>query len=167
MSVEELIARVREKERNRERAFGRLVFSIKRKFDHWAAHQILERHFTGLKPGHMPFLMHIGSEGTTTTQLARNLMVTKQAMSKTVSEIIALGLVEQNPNPTDARSSVLRLTKQGMEAVVTSRDCVEMYTGAISERMGKEKYEQLISLMVELDALMPDATHEIAGRHLE
>jgi len=51
--------------------------------------------------------------GTTVTLLANTLGVTKGAVSQTLVKLLRKGLVERRPDPEDAKTIHLHLTKQG------------------------------------------------------
>ena len=66
------------------------------------------RHFPvlrGLDPDH----------GARASTLARDAEVTRQAIGQVVGELEQLGLVEQVPDPTDARAKVIRYTPVGLD----------------------------------------------------
>jgi DNA-binding MarR family transcriptional regulator len=73
-----------------------------------------------LKPMHGFVLQAIGT-GTTAADLGRALGVSKQAAGKTVDGLVALGYVERDDDPDDARRKVVRLTAKGVDALTSRR----------------------------------------------
>ena len=120
---------------NREYNFARLLNSLKRLFDRWAMAQLTAEVNPAMKIGYMPFLMHIGINGITTTELAQSLLVSKQAMSKMLKELLEQQFIELRPNPKDARSQLIYLSDFGLGTVVKSRriigDLMEIYENKI------------------------------------
>lgn len=67
-----------------------------------------------LRVGHLTVLRALDpGRGMRASALARDAGVTRQAIAQTVSELEKLGLVEQIPDPTDARAKIVRYTESG------------------------------------------------------
>ncbi|GAB7004549.1 MarR family transcriptional regulator [Nocardioides sp. AN3] len=66
------------------------------------------------------------------TQLAKLDRCSQPTMSAAVAQLVDGGLVGKEPNPQDARSSVVSLTDAGRESLSTLRD---IYATTISERL--------------------------------
>src|SRR5690242_8909990 len=70
--------------------------------------------FTGLTPSH-GFAMQALGAGCTAVELGHRLGVSKQAAAKTAKGLRDLGLIEQQPNPADARERKLVPTRRGLD----------------------------------------------------
>lgn len=129
---------------NNKHNFGRILSHLKRSFDEWALAHLSKEGYPEVKMAYMPFLMNIEIEGTTNNELAQKLRVSKQAMSKTLKELEKLNLIEANPNPTDARSSIILLTQYGMKMVIHTRKKLDNLTKDYIAVIGKKKFYDMI-----------------------
>ena len=67
-----------------------------------------------LGPRHLPVLRGLdAAQGTRAATLAREAGVTRQAIAQAVAELEQLDIVEQIPDPTDARAKIVRYTPFG------------------------------------------------------
>jgi DNA-binding MarR family transcriptional regulator len=139
--------------KHKERNFARILTSLKRLFDRWAMERLTKEVHPGMKVGFMPFLMHIGVNGTTSGILAQHLLVTKQAMSKTLKELQELGLIDIRPNPNDARSQLIFLSDFGLDTVVKSRRSIGDLTARYMELIGEEQFQQCMSTLLQIEQL--------------
>src|SRR5262245_61007003 len=70
-----------------------------------------------LRPSHTNLFPHIDFQGVRITELARRLDISKQAVSQSVAELEALGVVELLVDPEDARARLVRFTSKGAEGI--------------------------------------------------
>ena len=70
-----------------------------------------------LRPAHGFAFRYLSDRPATAVELAAHLGVTKQAASKTVSELEEWGYLRREAHPTDKRAYVLVLTERGHEYV--------------------------------------------------
>lgn len=66
------------------------------------------------------------------TQLAKLDRCSQPTMSAAVAQLVDGGLVVKEPNPLDARGSVVSLTSDGIDVLASQRDA---WASAISERL--------------------------------
>lgn len=66
------------------------------------------------------------------TQLAKLDRCSQPTMSAAVAQLVDTGLVVKEPNPVDARSSVVSLTDEGRESLAGLRDT---YAATITQRL--------------------------------
>ncbi len=137
----------------KDRNFARILSSLKRLFDRWAMERLTRDVHPGMKVGFMPFLMHIGVKGTTSSVLAQDLLVSKQAMSKTLKELLELDLIDIRPNPDDARSQLIFLSDFGLETVVLSRRAIGDLTQEYTAHFGKKEYNACIDLLLKIEQM--------------
>ena len=100
-----------------EAEFGELITHFRR--------LILEnanRVSPGMLPGAYKTLTTIARcEQVTASTLAERMLMDKGQVSRAVRELEDLGLVERSPDPSDGRSSLLRLTELGTERLAEAR----------------------------------------------
>lgn len=68
-----------------------------------------------LGPRHLPVLRTLNPrQGSRATEMAREAGLTRQAIGLVVAELEQLGIVEQTPDPSDARAKLVRYTPSGL-----------------------------------------------------
>ncbi len=139
-----------EVQKYKQRSFAALLHKIRRHFDRWAENEIWKNGYSDFKMGYMPFLMNIDATGTTNGELAKRAAVTKQAMSKVVKELTALGIIEVRKHKVDSRSQVIFLTDKGKMFVITARQCVSGLFKEYKEVVGAKDYEIMIDSMIKI-----------------
>ncbi len=76
----------------------------------------------GMLPGAYKALTTIARcEQVTASALAERMLMDKGQVSRTVRELEELALVERSPDPSDGRSSLLRLTPLGTDRLAAAR----------------------------------------------
>jgi len=70
--------------------------------------------FKGVRESHGYLIQHLIGAERTVTELARRMGVTQQAASKTVAELMRLGILEEAP-AKDRRMKWMRLSRRGWE----------------------------------------------------
>lgn len=86
------------------------------------SHRVLEAvQDTGLRHSHGYLLQRLLVGPATASEIAHELDITQQAVSKSVQELLRLGHVEAVTDPSDGRRRPVRLTEQGAAAVETAR----------------------------------------------
>lgn len=108
----------------------------------------------GLRVAHMTLLQQVSADGTRQTDLAQKLSVSKQAIGQLVSELTGLGFVKRDPDPADARATLVRLTAKGQKAQSGGQAVFDEVHGELEQKMGKAGVEKLESALGALiDAL--------------
>ncbi|RFC70651.1 MarR family winged helix-turn-helix transcriptional regulator [Streptomyces sp. AcE210] len=85
----------------------------------------------------------LDDEGTTVSELARRMGVTRQTAHQAVHGLIAAGLLEQVPDPTSARQRLIRRTREGERAHRQAGVILERLEGQLAERIGRETVDAL------------------------
>ncbi|MFD3805559.1 MarR family winged helix-turn-helix transcriptional regulator [Streptomyces sp. NPDC058611] len=76
--------------------------------------------------------------GTTVSELARRMGVTRQTAHQAVHALIGMGLLEQTPDPSSARSRLIRPTAEGTRVHRRAQDTLAVIEGVLAERIGAE-----------------------------
>lgn len=86
--------------------------------------------FTDVRPAHGFAFVRMAPDGATVGEIAEHLVVTKQAASQLVEELVNKGYAQRNPHPRDARARLITLTDRGW-AVTRAADAA---AAAFTER---------------------------------
>lgn len=109
---------------------------------------------TGLRHGHGYLVQRLLLGPATATQVAHELGVSQQAVSKAVNELVALGHVEAVRDPVDRRRRPVQLTARGRRAVDAARAARAEVDARIRAALGDEEFDRTTAaLTVAIDAL--------------
>ncbi|MFJ4839613.1 MarR family winged helix-turn-helix transcriptional regulator [Streptomyces sp. NPDC088746] len=77
-------------------------------------------------------------DGTSISELARRMGVTRQTTHQAVHSLIGLGLLEQTPDPSSARSRIVRTTPEGARAHERAQIMLARIEAVLAERVGPQ-----------------------------
>ncbi len=106
-----------------------------------ALERLHARGHTPLRVSHGYLFQHLVGGPVTIGELAEQLGVTQQAVSKTVSELTATGYVQRVPDPTDGRVRRVAFTERGHAAVRDAREVRAELVGELNEKLGADRVE--------------------------
>ncbi|MFB0617706.1 MarR family winged helix-turn-helix transcriptional regulator [Streptomyces sp. AGS-58] len=78
----------------------------------------------------------LDAEGTTVSELARRVGVTRQTAHQAVHGLIGMGLLEQTPDPGSARRRLIRTTPEGRRVHERAQATIRVIETALAERIG-------------------------------
>jgi DNA-binding MarR family transcriptional regulator len=114
--------------------------------------------FEGLRDSHGFIVQHLLRAPQSISELAVQLGITQQAVSKSVAELARNGYV-QNARSDDARVRKLRLSPRGRAAVQAARACRRELDAELRAMSGEAAYahakQVLLAALERLDALEP------------
>jgi DNA-binding MarR family transcriptional regulator len=132
--------------------------------DHLHA-ELAERGFTPVRPAFGPVLRALRSREDTLTSLARELDVSKQAVSRVVDDMRAAGLVSQRSDPDDGRARPLALTPRGEAMVDAAIAIAAAFEESLAASLGSDGAQALrhaLTQIVERDG----PSRELAARRV-
>ncbi|WP_102191722.1 MarR family winged helix-turn-helix transcriptional regulator [Microbacterium aurantiacum] len=134
-----------------ESEFGELISRIRR-----IIMENANRVSPGMLPGAYKTLTTIARcEQVTVSALAERMLVDKSQASRMVRELEELGLIERSADPSDGRSSLLRVTPLGTERLAAARLPQE---GMLMQTLEEWSLTDIDSLTRLLHALATGAT---------
>ncbi|MFI9771166.1 MarR family winged helix-turn-helix transcriptional regulator [Streptomyces sp. NPDC052415] len=78
----------------------------------------------------------LDEQGTTISELARRIGVTRQTVHQAVHGLIGMGLLEQVPDPASARSRLIRPTAEGARVHQRAQAALAVIEGVLADRIG-------------------------------
>ena len=105
------------------------------------------------RPLHAFALQAIGPHGVTVSELGRRLGVSKQAAAKTARTLETAGYVRREPDPTDARASVVTRTQRGVELLALGAASFERHISDWRKTLGPERFEAMIAALREITSI--------------
>ncbi|MFF7445672.1 MULTISPECIES: MarR family transcriptional regulator [unclassified Streptomyces] len=85
----------------------------------------------------------LDEDGTTISELARRIGVTRQTVHQAVHGLIGMGLLEQVPDPASARSRLIRPTGEGVRVHHRAQAALAVIEGVLAERIGAAAVDAL------------------------
>lgn len=134
----------------RDRSLGRALWRMKRHFDKVTETWLHTRGFTDFKVGYLLFLANLDKNGVSGSDLARKAVVTKQAMSKMVKELEALGYVRIEQDAKDKRTQVIYLSERGKAMFIELKNCRDETTIKMNIAVGEKRMEAMLDTMLDL-----------------
>lgn len=104
---------------------------------------------TGLRQSHGYLIQRLLLGPATATQMATDLGVSQQAVSKALKELLALGHLEPAPDQADRRRHPVQLSPSGRHAVLVARDRRARLDARLREVLGDDGFEVLRSALTE------------------
>jgi DNA-binding MarR family transcriptional regulator len=102
------------------------------------------------KPKHSAVFAQLGPEGARLTELARRAGMTPQAMGELVDELEQLDYVRREPDASDRRAKIVRLTPLGEKVIAAGGRVIVGIEADITERLGADGHNQLRRLLERL-----------------
>jgi DNA-binding MarR family transcriptional regulator len=115
--------------------------------------RLYEEGFDDLDAAHLNVLQYPGPQGMRPSDLAARLHISKQALNYLLGDLERCGYIERRPDPDDLRSRRIALTRRGVAAGHVIREAVSDTERDWSEQLGARRFDQLRSLLVELNEL--------------
>ncbi|WP_306322769.1 MULTISPECIES: MarR family winged helix-turn-helix transcriptional regulator [unclassified Streptomyces] len=91
-----------------------------------------------ITPTQVQLFAMLDADGTTVSELARRMGVTRQTVHQAVRALIEDGLLEQAPDPASARQRLVRRTAAGRRAHDRARRALDGLEARLAERIGEE-----------------------------
>ena len=104
--------------------------------------------FRKVRESHGYVVQHLIERDRSISDLARRTGVTQQAASKTIAEMIRLGILEAKP-ALDRRAKLIRISNRGWESIRFSRRARARIDRRLATRVGATKYRAMKSYLVE------------------
>ena len=123
----------------------------------------------GVDPGNWGLLFHVGArERITPSQLAAETGVTATTMRDQVQAFVDRGLLRREPNPRDARSYLVGLTRKGQRELERGLAASRLARDAVAAELGDVEPLRrcLLELIRRLGALDELAEADARARHV-
>lgn len=151
-----------------EPGLGILLTSALRAFTDLLHAELDDRGHTGVRPAFGAVFKALREREVTSTELADELGVTKQAVGKVVAAMTAQGLVESRPSPGDGRAKPLTLTTKGRHTTADGLDAAREIERQIVARIGprastslRRSLEEIVDLAGGSDQLARGTTKAV------
>lgn len=132
---------------------GYLALFLGQRINELVVEQLIHAGFRRVRESHGYVVQHLIEGQLSVTELAQRMGVTQQAASKTVAEMVRLGILESN-TATDRRAKIIRISSRGWESIRVSRRARAVLDRKLARLLGDEDYgrmkEDLIACLLQL-----------------
>jgi DNA-binding MarR family transcriptional regulator len=111
--------------------------------------------FDDLRPAHVTLFRWPGPDGRRPTEIASDVQLSKQRVNDLLRELEARGYLGLEPDPSDSRARIVRLTPRGRdvhEVAVAVHARIEDEWAAV---VGEARYRSARAALVDLVATLP------------
>jgi DNA-binding MarR family transcriptional regulator len=112
----------------------------------------------GFRGSYGRLLSLIGDRRVRPTELAEGALISKQAVGERLKEVIDLGWVAREPDPTDARATVVYLTPAGRRIRTRLMKLIAQLEAEWAEELGPERFRLFREVLVQVGE--PLARHD-------
>jgi DNA-binding MarR family transcriptional regulator len=112
---------------------------------------------SGLRVTQYSLMRTLAREGTArVTAIARTFMLDRTALSRALDPLVERGYVRVAPG-RDARTREVTLTRAGAAALEAASADWKRAQTVVAKRLGRDRLDDLIAVLAELESLHPDA----------
>jgi DNA-binding MarR family transcriptional regulator len=121
-----------------DRNLPQLLGDARRWFDEALLAALDEAGASQVSPTQLGLFSVLDEDGTTVSELARRMGVTRQTAHQAVHGLVHLGLLEQAPDPASARRRLIRRTPEGQRAHERADLVLRRLEETLAERIGRD-----------------------------
>lgn len=134
---------------------GHLLLHSFQAYDRRVIRELRNRGYDEIGRAHSTAIRHLDFEGTRITEMASRAGITKQGMGQLVNDLVQLGYLREEVDPTDRRAKLIQFTDKGFDlfedVVEIFRQIEADYIEIIGEDGMKELKRTLRKVLTELD----------------
>lgn len=96
---------------------------------------------TGIRQTHNAIFATLGADGMRSVDMAARLGITRQSMGEIIREMVALGILEMRPDPTDRRAKLVSYSEEGLRIAADGFAHIQDLDRRFTEEFGEEDYQ--------------------------
>jgi len=117
----------------------------------WFAREIMKgvkrSEYAFISPAQSRLLAHMGGRPTSMAELARRLAISRQAVHKTVAELVRRGILDVRDDPEKGNAKLVVYTDKGRQVNRAGAQIIERLEERVAERIGRERLAELRGLL--------------------
>jgi DNA-binding MarR family transcriptional regulator len=139
----------------KEASVAQLLFAAARLYNERAIARVRNR-VPEAKVAHTRLFPYVDLAGTRQTEIARRAGISKQAVGQLVDELVALGMLRRERDPTDGRALLVQFTDRGLEQLIAGFDVLDAIERELTARVGPGGMERLRADLARVVAVLGD-----------
>ena len=129
---------------------GRMLLKLERHFTRQVLQKLAADGIEDITLRHFVIIPYIDHKGIRAVDIARQVGITKQAVSKLVDELVQKGYLELTPDPTDGRASLVLMSEKGNEFLKLTIKYTQQVESQWSNQVGEKDFKTMKSAMTTL-----------------
>lgn len=118
----------------------------------WFAREIMKGvrsrpDYAFITPAQSRLLAHMGGRPASMAELARRLAISRQAVHKTVGELVRQGILELRVDPRRRNSRLVAYTERGLAVNRAGAEIIARAEARIAEKIGRRELDTLRELL--------------------
>ena len=139
-------------------AVGQLLARLLSEFRRDILEPVAGTEFDDVREAHLQIFGNIRMGGVRLTELAARAQLSLAATSELVNDLVRLGYLEREPDPTDGRAKLIQLTDRGTTLMALAGHRVVDMEERWADHVGRRRFADMTATMQDLLAeLNPDA----------
>jgi DNA-binding MarR family transcriptional regulator len=126
----------------KQASVAQLLFQAARLYNERAMARV-RRRVPEAKLAHTRLFPYIDLAGTRQTEVARRAGISKQAVGQLVDELVALGFLAREADPTDRRAQLISFTDEGLAQLLAGFDTLDAIEHELTMRLGEATTSRL------------------------
>ena len=114
------------------------------------------RGYTQVKQAHNAVFGFLGAGGARASEMAMRAGITRQSMGEIIRDLVDLGILQMEPDPSDRRAKLVTYTAKGLELTEGGFQHILDQEKRFAAELGAEEYEQMRSGIESMIALLTD-----------
>ena len=128
---------------------ARLLATVFREAVDQMNEELRRRGHEELRPVH-GFILNLVADGTTTSELASQLGITKQGAAKLVTNLVSTGYLDRQPHPSDRRATLITLTPRGRDALAAAAAAQNSIEARWATMLGNNQMKTMRTVLEQL-----------------
>lgn len=122
---------------------GQLLGRMQRHFRVTLYQRAQNAGFSDIAESHLQVFGNIDWAGTRLTDLAARANMTRASMAELVDELERVGYLEREPDPSDGRAKLIRLTRKGKRVMTQALRVTREIEAEYIEAVGAQRFESM------------------------
>jgi DNA-binding MarR family transcriptional regulator len=115
--------------------------------DNSLQNQLKKNGWTGITRLQSQVLTCLGENINRTSEIAHYMCISKQVVSRSVKELVEMGIIELSVDPDDKRANIIVPTEQGKEITVCAMESLIHIEATLKERIGEKNVIKLQAIL--------------------
>jgi DNA-binding MarR family transcriptional regulator len=137
----------------KQASLAQLLFQAARVYNERALERMRDR-LPEARTAHTRLMPYIDLDGTRQTVVAQRAGISKQAVGQLVDELVELGFLRREPDPTDGRALLVQFTDAGLAQMVGGFDVLDAIERALTDQLGGRTIQTLRRELAQLVAAL-------------
>ena len=112
-------------------------------FDREIMKGVRRSEYADITPAHARLLARMGGKPTSMAELARRLAISRQAVHKSVTELVRRGILAVRDDPQRGNSKLVIYTDRGRQVNRAGAQIIERLEERIARRVGRDELEAI------------------------